>query len=193
MALFSYLFGSIPAGYLLVRSQKKLDIRDIGSRSTGATNVLRSSGWKLALPVAVFDVLKGFLPVTIGMQLFPGGNPIVLVFGFCAVVGHCYPVYIKFRGGKGVATSVGVYAAVALIPLLLFLAVFVLVIVLTRFVSLGSLAGTLCFPLFVYLFKGQTETICLGAALFMLIFIRHWENIKRLARGKERKLGEKAE
>jgi glycerol-3-phosphate acyltransferase PlsY len=189
-ALFSYLFGSIPSGYLLIRARQHKDIRDFGSRSTGATNVLRTSGWKMAVPVAAFDVLKGFLPVFFGMKLFPG-KPVVLVFGFCAIVGHCFPVFIKFRGGKGVATSVGVYAAAAFFPLLCTLGVFLFVIGTTRFVSLGSLTGAFCFPFFVYLIDGQIETIILGAAVFLLVLVRHWGNIQRLAQGKERKLGEK--
>ena len=190
-ALISYLFGSIPSGYLLIRARQHKDIRDFGSRSIGATNVLRTSGWKMALPVVIFDVLKGFLPVFFGMKLFPGKS-IILVFGFCAVVGHCFPVFIKFRGGKGVATSVGAFAAVAFFPLLLALGVFVLVIGTTRFVSLGSLSGAFCFPFFVYLFGGKIEISILGAAVFFLVLVRHWGNIQRLAGGRERKLGEKA-
>jgi glycerol-3-phosphate acyltransferase PlsY len=189
-ALISYLFGSIPSGYLLIRARQHKDIRDFGSRSIGATNVLRTSGWKMALPVAIFDILKGFLPVFLGMKLLPD-KPVVLVFGFCAVVGHCFPVFIKFRGGKGVSTSIGVYAAVAFFPLLFALGIFLFVIGTTRFVSLGSLSGVLCFPFFVYLFGGQIEAIILGTAVFLLVLVRHWGNIQRLTQGKERKLGEK--
>lgn len=189
-SLLSYLFGSIPSGYLLLRARQNQDVRDFGSGSTGATNVLRISGWKMAVPVAVFDVLKGFLPAYIGLKLFPG-DPAAPVFGFCAVVGHCFPVFIKFRGGKGVATSAGVYAAIAFLPLLLMLGVFALVIGTTRFVSLGSLTATFCFPFFVYFLGGRIEAVFLGAAVFLLVLARHRENIERLIQGKERKLGEK--
>jgi len=189
-ALFSYFLGSIPSGYILIRSKQNKDVREFGSHSIGATNVLRTFGWKMALPVAVFDILKGFIPVFLGMKLFPG-NPVVLVFGFCAILGHCFPIFIKFKGGKGVATSVGVYAAVSLVPLLLGLAVFILVIVSTRFVSLGSLCAAFSFPFFVLLFGGQFEIILLGAAVFLLVLVRHWGNIQRLIQGTERKLGGK--
>ncbi len=105
----AYLFGSIPTGYLLVRWTGRKDVRDFGSRSTGATNVLRVGGWKSALPVAVFDVLKGFLPVFLALRLFDEPR-LAAVCGLAAVVGHCYPFAIGFRGGKGVATALGAFA-----------------------------------------------------------------------------------
>lgn len=189
-ALLSYLIGSIPTGYLLFRLKKRGDIRQFGSQSIGATNVLRTSGWKLAIPVAVVDILKGFGPAFLGLKL-SADSRLALVFGFCAVIGHCFPVFIKFKGGKGVATTAGVYAAVATIPLLLMVAVFVLTIAVTRYVSLGSLLGVLSFPLFVHIFKGQKEVIALSAAVIALVVFRHRGNIQRLMKGKERKFGEK--
>ncbi len=190
-ACFSYLLGSFPSGYLLFRLRNKGDIRDHGSRSIGATNVLRTSGWKLAIPVAVLDILKGFLPAFLGIKLF-GDSRWALLFGFCAIVGHCYPIFLRFKGGKGVATTTGVYAVFGLIPLLLMIVVFVLVILITRYVSLGSILGVLSFPLFSYVFQGEAEILFLGAAVFLLITYRHRENVQRMIKGNERKLGEKA-
>ncbi len=186
----SYLLGSIPSGYLLFRLKNKGDIRDYGSRSIGATNVLRTSGWKVAIPVAIMDISKGFFPAFIGLKFFEDSRW-ALVFGFCAVIGHCYPVFLKFKGGKGVATTVGVYAALAFIPLLLMLAVFICVTAITRYVSLGSILGVLSFPLFSYIFQRENEILFLSAVIFLLIIFKHKENIKRLINGNEKKLGEK--
>lgn len=192
LALFSYLLGAIPSGYILFYLSEKKDIRKFGSRSTGATNVLRLKGWKLALPVVAIDIGKGIIPV-LTAQKFVQDNNFALICAFLAVLGHCFPVYIKFRGGKGVATTLGIYALVAFKPFLLSLAVFLVVVVLSRHVSLGSLLATLGFPLFVLLLREQTELAYLGLALFLLIAYKHRENILRLARGQERKFGEKAQ
>ena len=149
-ACLSYLIGSIPSGYLLFRLKSKGDIRDHGSQNIGATNVLRTTGWKLAIPVAFLDILKGFLPAILGLKLFEDSRW-ALVFGFCSIVGHCFPIFLRFKGGKGVATTAGVYAAIGFVPLLLMMAIFFLVVAITRYISLGSLLGILSFPLFSYL------------------------------------------
>ncbi|MCJ7580677.1 MAG: glycerol-3-phosphate 1-O-acyltransferase PlsY [Candidatus Aminicenantes bacterium] len=187
---FSYLLGSIPSGYLLYRITNKGDIRNFGSKNIGATNVLRTTGWKLAIPVAALDIFKGFLPAFLGLKLFDDSRW-ALVFGFCAIVGHCFPIFLGFKGGKGVATTAGVYAAIGFVPLLLMMAVFLIVIAITRYISLGSLLGVLSFPLFSYFFRGKTEILFLSAAVFLLIAFRHKGNIQRLIKGNERKIGEK--
>lgn len=189
-ALLSYLIGSIPTGYILFFITEKKDIRIFGSRATGATNVLRLKGWKFALPVLVVDILKGALPVIIALRFFED-SIFVSLCAFLAVLGHCFPLYLKFRGGKGVATTVGVFAVLAFKPLLLTVVLFVLIVVLTRYVSLASLLSTLIFPLFVYVFRGEIEIIGLGIAVFLVVAIRHHDNIRRLIRGSERKIGEK--
>jgi glycerol-3-phosphate acyltransferase PlsY len=186
----AYLLGSVPTGYILYRIKEKKDIRGVGSTNIGATNVLRVSGWKLALPVALSDVLKGAIPVYLALRLFP--EPwVAYAAGLLAVVGHCFPIYIRFRGGKGVATSVGAYAVLAPMPLLCAIAVWIIVVVLTRFVSLGSLAAFFSLPFFIRIFGEPTGSILLGAAMFVLIVHRHRANIGRLLSGKEKKLGEK--
>jgi glycerol-3-phosphate acyltransferase PlsY len=188
--LAAYLLGSIPTGYLIFRLKEKKDIRGFGSQNIGATNVLRVTGWRLALPVAVADILKGAVPVYLSLKLFP--EPWVAYgAGLAAIVGHCYPVFIGFRGGKGVATSIGVYSVLALMPLFFIVAVFIGVIALTRYVSLGSLSAAFSFPLLVLILNGEPGTALLGAAVFMLIAFRHRQNIERLIRGTERKLGSK--
>lgn len=190
-AILSYLFGSFPTGYLIFRISEKKDIRDFGSKSMGATNVLRLKGLKYALPVVPIDLFKGFLPVFLALKLFPDKR-FALLCAFLAVLGHCFPVYIKFRGGKGIATTMGAFSILAFHPFLLSLATFLLIIIITRYVSLGSLVATLSLPLYIYLFKGDIEIIYLSFAVFLIIFIRHLGNINRLIHGKERKLGEKA-
>lgn len=186
----SYLFGSIPSGYILFRLSEKKDIRSFGSKATGATNVMRVKGWKHGLIVAIFDILKGFLPVFLALKLLPDKN-LALVCGFLAIIGHCYPVYIKFKGGKGVATTVGAYAAVSILPLLLALVVFIGIVLLSRYVSLGSISTALSYPLFAYILKSPISVIYFSLIVFVLILFQHRENILRLIQGKERKLGEK--
>ncbi|MGD8535641.1 MAG: glycerol-3-phosphate 1-O-acyltransferase PlsY [Candidatus Aminicenantes bacterium] len=187
----SYLFGAIPSGYILFYISEKKDIRDFGSQSTGATNMLRLKGWKYAVPVLLFDALKGILPVLFALKLFEDLT-LALVCALLAVVGHCFPVYLKFRGGKGLATALGAYAVLAFIPLLLSVAVFTLMVGISRYVSLGSLLALMSYPLFTFLWKNEIEIVYLGIVLFILIAFMHRENIARLVKGHERKLGEKA-
>jgi glycerol-3-phosphate acyltransferase PlsY len=190
-ALLSYLLGALPTGYIIVYISRKRDIRNFGSLSTGATNVLRVEGWKLALPVLVIDLLKGALPVFLALRLFED-QILAVICALMAVIGHCYPVYLKFKGGKGVATGVGVFSVLAIKPLLICLCVFFAVVLLTRYVSLASLLSTMTFPLLVYLLQGDMQIVGLGAAIFVLIAFQHRENMGRLIRGKERKIGGKA-
>lgn len=190
-AAASYLLGSIPTGYLLVRWTGKKDVRELGSRSTGATNVLRVKGWKAALPVAVIDILKGFLPAFIALRIF-SAPAFAAICGFLAVVGHCFPFAIGFRGGKGVATSLGAYAAVAPIPCLACLGLFLVVVGITGYVSLGSIIGSLAAPVVILVSGGDKGVAAVGLAIAALIVYRHRENIGRLIKGAERKLGEKA-
>jgi len=187
----SYLFGAIPSGYVLFYISEKKDIRNFGSQATGATNLLRLKGWKFAVPILLFDVLKGVLPVVLALEFFEDLR-FALVCGFLAVVGHCFPVYIKFKGGKGLATTLGAYAVLGFKPLLLSLGVFLLAVGITRYVSLGSLLAVLSYPFFILLFKGNLEIVCLSVVLFLLIVFMHRGNIARLIKGEERKLGEKA-
>jgi glycerol-3-phosphate acyltransferase PlsY len=189
-AVLAYLVGAIPTGYLLFKLSEKKDIREFGSRNTGATNVMRLKGWKHAVPVAVFDVLKGFLPAFLAVKLFRDPR-LALIASFLAVLGHCFPVYIRFRGGKGVAATIGAFAAVAFRPFLLSAGVFVLIVVLSRYVSLGSIMATLSFPVLVLLFHGRPETAVWGIAIASLVIIKHSGNIRGLLEGRERKLGDK--
>jgi len=191
IAVAAYLVGSIPTGYLLVRLTARKDIRQLGSRSMGATNVLRVKGWRAALPVAAIDILKGFLPAFFVLKY--SGDPVFAAFcAFLSVVGHCFPFSIGFKGGKGVATSLGAYAAIDGLPLLACLGLFLIVVAVSRYVSLASLIGSLAFPLLVLLAGGPMGVFVVSLAIAALIVFQHRGNIGRLVKGTERKLGDKS-
>ncbi|MCJ7681983.1 MAG: glycerol-3-phosphate 1-O-acyltransferase PlsY [Candidatus Aminicenantes bacterium] len=190
MSVIAYLFGAIPTGFVIYYLSEKKDIRQFGSGSTGATNVLRLKGWKYAVPVLVFDLLKGFLPVILSLLLFEDRR-IALLSAFFAVLGHCFPVYIRFKGGKGVATTFGAFAPLAIGPVGIALSVFILTIMLTRYVSLGSLLATLSLIPTIFLLKGDSGLTGLAAVVFLVVCLRHTGNIKRLLTGKEQKFGKK--
>jgi glycerol-3-phosphate acyltransferase PlsY len=188
-----YLLGAFPTGYVLFRLSQKKDIRSYGSGSTGATNVFRTKGLALALPVIVVDLAKGFFPVFLGCRWFPGRPWVPLAGAFLAVVGHCYPVFIRFRGGKGVATSLGAMAGFGLTPFLFSLGLFCVVIALTRYVSLGSLLAVLFYgPFRLAVGRPSTWSWVWWAAVLLLIVVRHRANIRRLISGEERRLGRQA-
>ncbi|MFC2164734.1 glycerol-3-phosphate 1-O-acyltransferase PlsY [Acidobacteriota bacterium] len=190
-AVLSYLFGSIPTGYIIFRIIEKKDIRSYGSQAIGATNVLRLKGWRIALPVAIFDIAKGYIPVALAFKLFPDKR-IALLGGFLAILGHCFPIFIKFKGGKGVATALGAYLAIAPVSALLSVTVFLIIVLLTRFVSLGSMLAMAAYPGLLFLLNGGKSMVVMSLVVLVLILFKHRENMRRLIRGNERKLGEKA-
>jgi len=191
IAVAAYLVGSIPTGYLLVRLTARKDIRQLGSRSMGATNVLRVKGWRAALPVAAIDVLKGFLPAFFALKY--SGDPVFAAFcAFLSVFGHCFPFSIGFKGGKGVATSLGAYAAIDGLPLLACIGLFLIIVAVSRHVSLGSLVGSLAFPFLVLLTGGPKGVFAVSLAITALIVFQHRGNIGRLVKGTERKLGDRS-
>ena len=188
LAVLCYLVGSLPTGFLIFRRGGRGDIREFGSGATGATNVLRLKGWRAALPVAIIDIAKGFVPSFAILRIY--GDP-VLAAG-CAsltVLGHCFPVYIGFRGGKGVATAAGAMFAVAPLPALSSLGVFAAAIALTRIVSVGSLLASLLFPGFLAAFGVSGTVIAASVPILAIILVRHAGNIGRIIRGTERKIG----
>jgi glycerol-3-phosphate acyltransferase PlsY len=189
-AFASYFVGAFPTGYVFFRVLEKKDVRSYGSGATGATNILRLKGWAYALPVALIDILKGFLPAFLAMKIF-GDERLAAISAGLAVLGHCYPIYIGFKGGKGVAAAAGAMFSLAFLPSLCSVGVFVLTIALTRYVSLGSILAVIFFPLFIFLLRGPTELILLSLPILLIILLRHLDNIKRLLQGQERKFGEK--
>jgi glycerol-3-phosphate acyltransferase PlsY len=196
----AYLLGSIPTGYLLIRLFKKQDIRAMGSGSTGATNVLRSGAKGLGAATFLLDVLKGVLAVFLGAKLSNYGFPPIPVHNaealaaLCAVLGHIYPIWLDFKGGKGVATDFGVFLAIVPLAALAAISVFIVIVAVTRYVSLASILGAAAFPIFAWFFVPWMHAwipmtiACLVAAI---IIAKHHQNIGRLLSGTEYRFGAK--
>jgi glycerol-3-phosphate acyltransferase PlsY len=192
--LIAYLLGSIPFGYLIVRWQKGIDVRATGSGSIGATNVMRSLGVAGFAVTFILDVGKGIVAVLLAARLTAHDPRWIAVAATVAVLGHCFPVWLGFRGGKGVATGVGVFIALAPIEVGLAVVVFAVVVAIWRYVSLGSIAGAAAFPILVYFGKEPPPPlpIVLGAAAgAAIIIVKHHSNIRRLLSGSENRLGRK--
>jgi glycerol-3-phosphate acyltransferase PlsY len=186
-----YLLGSISFAVLLVRAVAGKDIRSEGSGNAGATNVLRAYGKKLAFLVALLDVAKGAAAVLL-VRLVTADPFWGAAAGVAAILGHVFPVFYGFRGGKGVATAVGVFLVLAPLALLTCLAVFVAIVAATRYVSLGSVVAiTLLPPVAGLLFHAPRPVVTAAAVTALVVLGKHLDNLKRLARGKERKLGAK--
>ena len=190
--LIAYLLGSIPFGYLIVRWQRGIDVRSTGSGSIGATNVMRNLGVVGFVATFLLDAGKGLLAVVLAARMTGNDPTAVAAAAFAAVLGHCFPFWLRFRGGKGVATGVGVFIAIAPWQVVLALVIFGVVVAIWRYISLGSIVGTAAFPVLVQLMKHPPLQVVLGAAGAALIIIgRHHANIARLLKGTENKLGQK--
>ena len=191
----AYLLGSIPFGYVLVRVFKKEDIRRQGSGNIGATNVVRSGAKGLGIATLVLDLLKGLAAVLIARRLGAGNYDIAVAAGVAAVLGHVFPVWLGFRGGKGVATALGVFLALTWPSAIGGLLVFVAVFAISRYVSLASIVAAVALPLFAYYFvRPWTPTMVFGF-LFLpaLVIAKHHANIQRLLSGTENRFGRHAE
>lgn len=187
----AYLIGSLPFGYILTRAAAGTDIRSEGSGNTGATNVLRIIGWKAALPVFLLDMIKGTAAVLLARSL-SDILTVPLIAGFFAMLGHSFPIYLGFRGGKAAATAIGVLAALSIPVLAALVALAGTILAVTRYVSLASILGSLSLPLLFLLFNYDLPYIMFGLAAACLVTARHHENIGRLIKGKEPKFGNKA-
>ncbi len=181
----SYLIGSIPFGLILTRMFGAGDLRSIGSGNIGATNVLRTGRKSLALATLLLDALKGAFPVWLAGTFF--GPDMAIVAGLGAIIGHCFPVWLKFNGGKGVATAAGVVLTLTPLAGLLALVVFLLVVALTRYVSLSSLLAAISTAPLAYVL-GHVQAAELYLLVAVIIIIKHHENLRRLFAGKESKL-----
>jgi len=193
--LIAYVAGSIPAAYIAGRLVRGIDLREHGSGNLGATNVMRVMGAKVGVIVLLFDAAKGALPVLLLPPLLGvhGSQWWQVGYGMAAVVGHVRPVFLLFRGGgKGVATAAGVFGALAFIPLLVSVAVFIAVVLASGYVSLGSLASAVVFPLAVIISSGIRTPVAVAAiAMAVFVFWTHRSNIGRLRRGEEHRFGRK--
>jgi glycerol-3-phosphate acyltransferase PlsY len=194
----AYLLGSIPVGYVLVRLFRHEDIRAVGSGNIGATNVLRSGGKGLGAATFLGDVLKGasavYIGGVIGVLLAPDAQlrNMQALAALCAVLGHVFPVWLRFKGGKGVATGFGVFLVAAPTSALCAIGVFALVLLLTRYVSLASILGAASFPFFAWMLVTGGRPpffIAVQFAVSLLIIAKHHQNIRRLLAGTESRFG----
>jgi glycerol-3-phosphate acyltransferase PlsY len=208
VAVVAFLLGSIPFGYLLVRLFRGQDVRRTGSGNIGATNVARTGSKGLAIATLILDALKGYIATAHGfhaahhiaaehpdtvaaMGVEQLGFELAAVAALCAVLGHMFTPWLKFKGGKGVATGVGAFAAIAPRAVLLSLLLFVIVVAITRYVSLGSIAGAAAFPIVAYWLNPPMRNafiMSLVGLTSILIILRHKDNIRRLLAGNENHL-----
>jgi glycerol-3-phosphate acyltransferase PlsY len=209
VAITSFLLGSIPFGYLLVRVFRGEDVRKTGSGNIGATNVGRTGSKGLAIATLLLDALKGYVAVahafiaaahaahqlqdsaTSGISVDQLGFQLAALAAVCAILGHSFTPWLRFKGGKGVATAVGAFAAIAPRAVLVSLAVFIVLVAITRYVSLGSIVGSAAFPLaayWLYPIMRNTIVMSLVGLCSLLIILRHQANIRRIVAGNENRL-----
>jgi acyl phosphate:glycerol-3-phosphate acyltransferase len=193
----AYLLGSIPFGYLLVRFFRKEDIRTVGSGNIGATNVVRSGAKGLGILTLVLDLLKALAAVFLAYHLSSGrpGDPsdLAVAAGVFAVLGHVFPVWLRFRGGKGVASALGVFLALTPLAAVLSLGIFIVIFLITRYVSLASLIAAALMPVFAMLTCPDRSPIFISGIFFLalLVIVKHHANIARLLQGTESRFGRK--
>jgi acyl phosphate:glycerol-3-phosphate acyltransferase len=192
--LASYLVGAIPASYLAARVVRGIDLREHGSRNLGATNLYRVLGWRFAIPVGLFDIAKGAVPVLLFAPRVDPSPLVGLLCGIVAVLGHVYSVFVRFRGGKGVATAAGVMLAITPAALGVALLVWLVLVFLTGYVSVGSIGAAMVFPLAVLVLEPpeQPEILWLDVAVAAAIVWLHRANIRRLLDGTENRFGRRA-
>ncbi len=186
--LFGYALGSVPFAFLLAR-RAGVDVRVAGSGNVGAANVLRTSGTPLGLTVMVLDIAKGAAAV-LAAQVAAGSNPFMAAAGAAAIVGHIYPLWLRFHGGKGVAVATGVFGVLAPIATMIAAAVFFATVWLTRVVSLGSVAATVTLPTMAWLAGSPPPVLAAATGTGALILFRHRGNVRRIAAGTEPRIRE---
>ncbi len=186
MLLLAYLIGATPTSYLAGKLGRGIDLREHGSKNLGATNVYRVLGWRYAVPVALIDMAKGIVPVAILGPWSNGPGWFMVALGLAAVLGHMYSPYVRFKGGKGVATAAGMFLALAPLAIVLSMLVWTATLWLSGYVSVASLAAAVPFPLWVRLpVPRQPYTLCASVILALLIVYAHRANIRRLRDGTE--------
>ena len=196
LILIAYVLGSIPNALWVGKTFKNIDVREHGSKNTGSTNAARVLGPKLGVFTLILDILKGALPTYLGIVL--GANLLtritgidkldIIVIGMAAILGHTFSLFLKFKGGKAVATTLGVFLVLVPYAILILLVVFFVIFGLTKYVSLASIVSAVALPITVYLTTRHIPLTVLGIIIGLLVIIRHKENIKRLINGTESKL-----
>ena len=193
-SILSYLLGSIPTSFLMGKLMKGIDIRDYGSGNVGATNALRVLGTKIGIITLLIDIGKGFFAVQIGKQLVSEPTNLFLIgTGLLAIIGHIFTIFLKFKGGKGVATSAGVFIALSPLPVAIALIVFVVTVWISKYVSLGSMLAAFVFFLVELIVNvknrfADVELLIFIFLIMLFIIIRHKTNIKRIIDGNENRI-----
>jgi acyl phosphate:glycerol-3-phosphate acyltransferase len=192
--LASYLLGAIPTSYLLSRLFAGIDLRQHGSGNLGATNLYRVLGWKYAVPAGVFDMAKGLIPVVVFAPRVSDSELFALACGVAAILGHVFSVFVRFKGGKGVATAAGVMLGLTPVALAVSAAVWVLLVRLTGYVSLGSIVAAAILPLGVYALDHPSTpaVIWIATGIAVGVIVLHRKNIQRLLKGTENRFGRRA-
>ena len=187
----AFILGSIPFGQIVSKRVASIDITTRGSGNIGATNVAREIGMKWGIVTLLLDMLKGFVPVLCSMsQVAEGGELGFMgpsVVGLCALAGHQFSCFRRFRGGKGVATALGVYLVISPLSTFLALVLFVLIVAKWNYISLASMVASVSMPILLFIFKESWAISIVSALMALLICMKHYENIERLVKGKERK------
>ena len=199
--IICYLIGSIPFGLILTKLFDNNDLRNIGSGNIGATNVLRTGNKTLALLTLILDLSKSFIPLFIFFKLYPHPiindffNPVIvdkifliLVFGYFFVLGHCFPIWLKFKGGKGIATSLGVILSIDIFIGLCLLTIWILVFLIFKISSLSALISSTSFPILIFFKYEKVNLLYLSIILTIFVFFTHRENIIRLLKKEEKKI-----
>ncbi len=187
IALFGYLLGSVPTGLILTKFFSKVDPRKVGSGNIGATNIFRTSGKSLGILTLAGDLLKGVIPVIMAIQ-WGESHLWIAASGLTPFLGHVFPIFLGFRGGKGVATALGVYLIISPIAVLIELLAFAGIVWKWRFISLGSIACVTTIPILIAFFRGDSQAyFILSLIIAALVLYRHQANISRLLQGTENK------
>jgi glycerol-3-phosphate acyltransferase PlsY len=185
LLLFSYLIGAIPTGVVLTRLFGGADVRNSGSGNIGATNVYRVAGRTLGILTLIGDCLKGLIPVLLASSVFELSAAHIGLVALAAFLGHCYPIYLGFKGGKGVATALGIFLVISPWSILCVLGVFIAVLYLWRFISLASISAAATVPILVLYFERSSPLFVATLIIAGIVIWRHRENIGRLRSGTE--------
>lgn len=189
LVVLSYFIGSHPTAYLIVRFFTGQDVRKLGSGNVGGTNALRAAGLKIGVAVTIIDCAKGAIPVLLMRWYDPASKWQALAM-LAAVLGHCFPVWLRFKGGKGVATGLGAFMVLSPKASLAALGLWLLILIIGRYVSVASMLASALFPLLLYYISGPPMTVLWAVTLAAaIIVLRHQPNMKKLMRGEENRLG----
>ncbi|HHY77256.1 MAG TPA: glycerol-3-phosphate 1-O-acyltransferase PlsY [Clostridiales bacterium] len=189
ISIIAYFLGNVSASYLIAKLTKGIDIRKYGSGNAGATNVMRTLGTKAAILAFLGDAIKGVIAVILGNMV--AGEVGQIAAGIFVVIGHNWPVLLGFKGGKGIATTIGVMTAINPFIVAAIVPIGIIIIIITKYVSLASITGMIIFPIFMLITRQPTKLIIFSFILSVMALYRHKSNIKKLIQGTESKIGEK--